>query len=224
MNSLKSFGFVLAFALPLFAQEHKLIEHQLGAYKGNDDAVRSLMNYCDAVRDSVQEQKPRIFARLNMDSTTESKSHSWREFAGEDDWDAAAKPVPLAFVWGKDGAIVRVTIVANPPRARSPVLARRRVDYCYGADTKLIRIRTVWYAPTQCEFLFPCRLISGHEFLLGGQRPGVTDWVFTADGAIQKLQNGKEEDDYFDPSNSLTASSLHLATSEELPFSHSAPR
>lgn len=182
--------------------------------------MRSVMNYCDAVDDSVQDQQPRIFAELNVDSTTKSKGDRWKEFASKDEWDAAGKPAPLAFVWNRDGAIVRVTIVARPPRVGSPVVARDRVDYCYGSDTKLIRIRALWSAPTECEFLFPCRLISGHEFFLGGRwYPAVTDWVFTEDGAIQKLRNGKTVDDDFDPSYSLTVSDLHLRTSADLPFS-----
>ncbi|MFZ0862240.1 MAG: hypothetical protein WCA27_25370 [Candidatus Sulfotelmatobacter sp.] len=220
MPTLKSLWFLLVFSLPLFAQEHRLSEHQLGAYRGSEDAVRSVMNYCDAVDDAVQEEQPNIFAELNIDSTTKSESHRWREFASKDEWEADGKPVPLAFVWNRDGAIVRVTVVSRPPRVGSPVVVRQRVDYCYGTDTKLKRIRAVWHAPTECEFLFPCRLISGHEFLLGGQYPAVTDWVFTADGAIQKLRNGKAVDDYFDPSYSLSINDLHLRTSEDLPFSH----
>ena len=217
MSGLRFVGFVLAFSLPLCAQQHKVSEHQLGAYKGGDEAVRSVMNYCDAVDDSVQQEQPRVFAESNIDSTTTPKSHRWREFASKDEWDAAGKPAPLAFVWNRVGAIVRVTVVTRPPRVGSPVITRGRVDYCYGSDTNLIRIRAVWNAPIECEFLFPCRLISGHEFLLGGQRPGVTDWAFTPDGAIQKLRNGKAEDDYFDPSYSLTVGDLHLGTSADLP-------
>lgn len=76
------------------------------------------------------------------------------EFASGDEWTAASNPAPLALVWNTDGAIVRVTIVARPPRARQPVGARQRVDYCYGTDSKLRRIRAVWYPPTYCEFLF----------------------------------------------------------------------
>ena len=224
MIGIRLVGLVLAFTLTLCAQEHNLSERQLGAYKGIDGAVRSVMNYCDAVDDSVQEQQPRIFAELKMDPTTASKSEGWSEFTSKDDWVAAGKPAPLAFVWNRDGAIVRVTIVASSPRVRIPVVARRRVDYCYGADTKLIRIRAVWYVPTDCEFLFPCRLISGREFLLGGQSPAVTDWVFTADGTIKTLLNGKARDDYFDASNSLSASDLHLWTSDDLPFNHLAPK
>jgi hypothetical protein len=94
----------------------------------------------------------------------------------------------------------------------------QRVDYCCGADTKLMRIRAVWHAPTQCEALFPCQLISGHEFFLGGQYPAVTDWVLCADGTVEKLRNGEAVDDYFDPSYGLTASDLHLRRSVELPF------
>ena len=199
-----------------------LNEHQLGVYKGNDDAVHSVMNYCDAVDDSVEQQQPRIFGESKIDSTTDSNSPRWMEFASRDEWTAASNPAPLAFVWNTDGAIVRVTIVARPPRARQPVGASQRVDYCYGTDSKLRRIRAVWYPPTYCEFLFPCRLI-GHEFILGARWPGVTDWVFTPDGAIQKLRNGKTEKDSFDPSYSLTASDLRLKTSVDLPFSHRAP-
>lgn len=219
----KSLWFLIVFSIPLWAQEHPLNEPQLGSYNGNDDAVRSLMNYCDAVDDSVQEQQPRIFAKLKMDPTTKSKSDGWREFASKDEWDAAGKPAPLAFVWNRDGAIVRVTIMARPLRVWNPVVgAHQRVDYCYGADTTLIRIRAVWYVPTSCEFLFPCRLIGGHEFFLGGQHPGTMDWLFTADGQIQKLRNGKVWNDPFDPSYSLSINDLHLRTSEDLPFSHPA--
>ena len=208
-------GLVLAFTLTLCAQD-KLSE-QLGSYKGNDDAVYSVMEYCNAVNDSMQPQQPRIFAESKIDSPTRSHSRGWTEFASKDEWAAAGKPGSLAFVWDRDGAIVRVTIV---DRVRSGI--RPRVDYCYGTDTKLMRIRAVPSAPTYCQVLFPCRLISGYEFVLGGRRPVITDWVFTADGTIHKLRNGKAVDDYFDPSYSLTASDLHLQRSVELPFSHRA--
>lgn len=228
MSTFRSLGFLLVFALPLFAQEHKLSEHQLGAYKGDDAEVGSVMNYCDSIDESVQQERPRIFAEINTDPTTKSRSREWREFASRDEWDTAGKPAPLAFVWNRDEAIVRVTVVTRPSH-RSPVVARQRVDYCYGTDTKLIRIRAVWYVPTSCEFLFPCRLISNREFfVMHAQRPGITDWVFTADGAIEKLRNGKAVDDYFDPANSLTVNDLHLKTSQDLVFDHptsqSAPK
>ena len=224
MSSCRLFGFALALTLPLCAQEHKLSEHQLGAYKGSDEAVRSVMSYCDAIDDSLQEQQPRIFAHLNLDPATKSTSLRWSEIASKDEWESSGKPVPLTFVWSKDGTIVRVTVVASPPRFRTPVVARQRIDYCYGTDTNLIRVRAVWYVPTFCEFLFPCRLISGQEFRIGGQSPAVNDWVFTADGTITRLRNGKASDDYFDPSNSLSVSDLHLRTSADLPFHHLAPK
>ena len=47
MNGFRLVGFALAFTLPLCAQEIKLSEHQLGAYKGSDDEVRSVMSYCE---------------------------------------------------------------------------------------------------------------------------------------------------------------------------------
>jgi hypothetical protein len=224
MNGFRLVGFVLAFTLPLCAQEYKLSEHQLGAYKGSDEAMRSIMSYCDAVDDSEREQQPRIFAHLNLDPATKSSSPRWSEVASKDEWESSGKPAPLSFVWRKDGTIVRVTVVTSPPRFRTAVVAHRRVDYCYGVDAKLLRIRAVWYAPTSCEFLFPCRLISGHEFPIGGQTPAVTDWIFTAAGTITKLRNGKAIDDYFDPSSSLTASDLHLRRSNDLPFNHLAPK
>jgi hypothetical protein len=224
MSGFRLVGFVLALALPLWAQEHKLSEHQLGAYQGSDDAVRSAMSYCDAVDDSAREQQPRIFAQLNLASTSRSTNHHWTEVASKDEWEASGKPAPLTFVWSKDGTIVRVTVIASPSRFRTPVVAHRRVDYCYGADTKLLRVRAAWYVPTSCEFLFPCRLIGGHEFPLRGQTPAVTDWVFTEDGTITKLRNGKAIDDYFDPSNSLSASDLHLRKSNDLPFNYLAPK
>lgn len=220
MIGIRLAGCVLAFSLPLFAQQ-TLNERRLGAYKGDDQAVRSAMNYCDAIDDAVQGQQPRIFAGLK-DLATKSPG-DWKEVASRDEWDAAGKPGPLAFVWNRDGAIVRVTIVWGPPRVGAPAATRRRVTYCYGTDSKLMRIRAVWSAPTHCEFLFPCRLISDQEFVLGGRWPAVTDWVITADGAIQKLRNGKAEQNDFDPSYSLSADDLHLKTSAELPFGHTAP-
>jgi hypothetical protein len=224
MSGFRLFGFFLAFTLPLCAQEYKLSEHQLGAYKGSDEAVRSVMSYCDAVDDSVQEQQPRMFAELSLDSTAKSASLRWSEVASKDEWESSGKPAPLTFVWSKDGSIVRVTVVTSPPRFRIPVVAHRRVDYCYGSDAKLLRVRAVWSVPTSCEFLFPCRLISGLEFSLGGQTPAINDWVFTADGTITRLRNGKASDDYFDPSNSLSVGDLHLRTSADLPFHHLAPK
>ena len=224
MIGLRLIGFALAFTLPLCAQEYKLSEHQLGAYKGSDDAVRSAMSYCDAVDASVQEQQPRIFAQLGAHLTATPTGHWWSEVASKDEWEAIDKPAPLSFVWSKNGTIVRVTVVTSPPRFETPVVAHRRVDYCYGSDSKLLRVRAAWYVPTFCEPLFPCRLISGHEFSIVGQTPAVTDWIFTEDGTITKLRNGNSTNDYFDPSNSLSVSDLHLRTSNDLPFSHLAPK
>jgi len=219
MISLRFAGCVLALSLPLCAQQQKLNERQLGIYHGDDEAVRSAMDYCDAVDDSLQGQQPRIFAELDTAPTTESKSY-WREFASKEEWEAEGKPSPVAFVWNRDGAIVRVTVVARPPRVGAPIL-RNRIDYCYGADTKLTRIRALWYAPIRCEFLFPCRLIED-QIIFREARPAVTDWVIRDDGAIQKLRNGNPERNYFDPSYSLTASDLHLKTSADLPFDRTA--
>lgn len=219
MKSLRFVGFLLAFCLPLCAQQ-QLNERQLGTYHGDDEAVRSAMNYCDAVDDSLQGRQPRIFAGL-MDPATRSPSN-WKTFADRDEWEAAGRPFPVAFVWDRDGAIVRVTIVSTRYRPGAPVAVRTRMNYCYGTDTKLVRIRALWSAPRRCEFLFPCRLIVGYEFV--GGWPAVTDWVFTPDGSIQKLRNGKPEQNYFDPSYSLTADQLHLKTSADLPFDHLASK
>jgi hypothetical protein len=90
MSSCRLFGFALALTLPLCAQEHKLSEHQLGAYKGSDEAVRSVMSYCDAIDDSLQEQQPRIFAHLNLDPATKSTSLRWSEIASKDEWESAS--------------------------------------------------------------------------------------------------------------------------------------
>lgn len=217
MRSLSFAGLILVFALPLCAQQPKLNERELGDYKGADDAVRSVMDYCDTVNASLKQQLPRIFAETKVESTGDAKTITWGEFADKDAWQAAGRLVPLAFVWNKDDVIVRVTIVAREQRGK-PSLAQQRLDYCYDDDAQLVRIRAVWYSPTECEYLFPCRLISGHDFMLGGQRPAVTDWVFKEDGTIQKLRDGTAVEDYFDPSYSLTVSDLHLQTSSELPF------
>src|SRR5215469_4532774 len=219
MRSLGFVGLVLAFTLPLYAQEHKLNERELGDYKGNDDAVRSVIDYCDMLDASLKQQPPRIFAETKVESTGDAKTITWGEFPGKDEWQAAGSPAPLAFVWERDSLIVRVTMVARAHRGK-PSLAQQRLDYCYDDDGQLVRIRAVWHAPTECEYLFPCRLISGHNLLLGGQRPAVTDWVFKEDGTIQRLRNGTAIDDYFDPSYSLTVSDLHLQTSFDLPFAH----
>jgi hypothetical protein len=222
MTTLKSLPFLVLFALPLFAQvEHALTEHQRGAYTGSDDVVRSVMNYCDAADDFSQERQPRFFARSKQGSTTESNIHRWLEFASKAEWEAAGKPTPGAFVWDRDGEILRVMIVQNPARLWTPFGVDRQTEYCYGTNSELIRIRAAWYVPTRCEYLFPCQLIQGHEFYIG-QPYGVTDWVFTADGAIRKLWNGKAVNDYFDPSYWLSVSDLHLKTSDNLPFGHIA--
>jgi hypothetical protein len=217
MRSLSFVGLVLVFTLPLWAQQHKLNERELGDYKGTDDAVRSVMDYCDMLDASLKQQPPRIFAQTKVESTGDAKTITWGEFAGKDQWQAAGSPAPLAFVWFKDDLIVRVTMVESP-RNGQPSPKQQRLNYCYDDDGQLVRIRAVWYTPTECEYLFPCRLISGQDFLLGGQRPAVTDWVFKEDGTIQKLRNGTAVDDYFDPSYSLTVSDLHLQTSFDLPF------
>jgi hypothetical protein len=210
-------GLVLALTLPLCAQQPKLNERELGEYKGNDDAVRSVMDDCDMLDASLRQQQPRIFAQTKTESNGDLKTITWHEFATKDEWQAAGSPFPLAFVWDKDHVIVRVTMIENA-RHGKPSPTQQRLDYCYNDDAQLVRIRAVWYAPTECEYLFPCRLISGHDFLLGGQHPAVTDWVFKEDGTIQKLRNGEAVDDYFDPSYSLTVSDLHLQTSFDLPF------
>jgi hypothetical protein len=218
MSWLKSFAFVFASALAVLAQQRQLDERQLGAYKGRDEAVASIMSYCNALDHTLQEQPPRIFAQLSPDSSAQTQDNVWQEFTTPDDWQSDGRPTPLAFVWSKNDFIVRVIIISSLPLPRTPPVAHQRIDYCYGSDTKLKRIRSAWYVPTECEVLFPCRLISGREFTIGGQRPAITDWVFTPDDAIHKLHNGKQVEDYFDPSNSLSASQLHLKTSADLPF------
>lgn len=217
MRSLSFVGLVLVLSLPLCAQQQKLSERELGDYKGKDDAVRFIIDYCDKLDASLKQQPPRIFAETKIESTGGAKTVTWGEFAGKDEWQAAGSPAPLAFVWNSDDVIVRVTMVESPHHGR-PAPNQQRLDYCYDEDAQLVRIRAVWYTPTECEYLFPCRLISGHDFFLGGQRPAVTDWVFKEDGTIQKLRNGEAIDDYFDPSYSLTVSDLHLQTSFDLPF------
>jgi hypothetical protein len=217
MSNLKSVWFILAFALPLFGQVHQPREHKLGAYEWADDTVPSVMSYCDVVDDFSTQESPRVFARLKPNPRTEHEAVWWREFVSKEDWESAGKPAPLVFVWERNGVTVKVMVVAKPPQVWKPVGAYRRTEYCYSIDARLIRLRAVSYVPTRCEFLFPCQLISGHEFFLS-QSAGTTDWVFTADGKIQKLWNGEARDDYFDPSYSLTVSDLHLKTSDDLPF------
>lgn len=224
MRALQAFAVLLALALPLLSQEHLPNEHELGAYKGEDDSVRFIMNYCDSVDQSTRQQQPRIFAETKAASiASPDRIDSWTEFASRADWEAARKPTPLAFVWDQDNTIVRVTMVANAPRTETPAFAHQRLDYCYGTDTKLVRVRALWSAPTECEFLFPCRLLSNRDFfLMHPQTPAVTDWIFTEDGEIDKLRNGREVNDYFDPSNSLSVDDLHLKTSKDLPFNRPA--
>ena len=217
MSNLKSVWLILAFALPLFGQVHPPRQPHLGAYEWAEDTVPSVMNYCDGADNFSRQVEPRLFARLKPDSRTELDAARWREFASKDKWEAAGKPTPLVFVWDRNGGTIKVTVVAKPPQVWNPVGAYRRTEYCYGTDARLIRIRAVEYVPTRCEFLFPCKLISRHEFFLS-QSPGMTDWIFSSDGTITKLWNGKSRDDYFDPSHSLTVSDLHLKTSDELPF------
>jgi hypothetical protein len=94
ITGLRFIGFVLAFTLPLGAQEYQVREHQLGAYKGTDKALRAVTNHCDAVDDSVKAQGPRIFAEFNIDPTTKSKRSGWTEFASKETWEAAGKPGP----------------------------------------------------------------------------------------------------------------------------------
>ena len=174
MRILHSLGFLLIFTIPLFAQGHQLSEREAGAYKGAEVGVRSGMDYCDAADGYSEQQRPRMFAELKTDSTPESKRHRWRESADRAEWEAAGKPSPVALVWNRGSAIVRVAIVSDPSRiwAPFPFGVDRQMEYCYGTDSKLIRIRVAWYAPTHCEFLFPCQLIRGHEFFLG-QSPGI---------------------------------------------------
>jgi hypothetical protein len=228
MSAFKLFAALLTFSLSLFAQQippRQLQPRQrhLGADEWAVDTVPAVMAYCDAVdRFSAQEQ-PRIFARLKTNSTTEFNTGEWKEFSGKDEWEAADKPAPLVFAWDKNGTTIKVAVIAKPPVAWRPFGTYRRIEYCYGPDAKLVRVRAISYVPTRCEFLFPCRLIAGHEFFLM-QGPGTTDWVFTADGQIHKLWNGKEHDDYFDPSHSLTVNDLHLKTSDDLPFNRPTSR
>jgi hypothetical protein len=209
-----SVSFLLAFRL---VAQTPLTEHQLVTYKGPDDPVRWATSYCDAVDDFSSYQTPAVFAMMTRDSS--SKSQQWKSLSDRNEWEAAGKPAPLAFAWRREGLIVRVIIMSRPPRVwKAAVGVYRQTEYCYGADTKLIRIRAAWYAPTRCEFLFPCRLIAGHEFFLGGQFPSITDWLFDEDGQVHKLRNGRLIDDPLDPSYGLDARDLHLKTSAELPF------
>ena len=217
MSNFKSVWFILAFALPLLGQVHQPREHKLGAYEYAEDTVPSVMSYCDAIDDFSMQVKPRLFAGSKPNSRAERETLRWAEFVSKDDWDTSGKPTPLVFVWDRNGVTVKVTVVAKPPQVWNPVGAYRRTEYCYSTDARLIRIRAVSYVPKRCEFLFPCQLISGHEFFLS-QEVGTTDWVFTADGRIRKLWNGKERDDDYDPSHSLTVSDLNLKPSNELPF------
>src|SRR5215831_14978526 len=155
MRSLIFAGFILVLALPLCAQERKLKERDLGDYKGTDDAVRSVMDYCDMLDASLKQQPPRIFAQTKVESKGDAKTITWGEFPGKDEWQAAGSPAPLAFVWFKDDLIVRVTMLARAHSAK-PSPAQQRLDYCYDDDAQLVRIRALWYAPTECEPLFPC--------------------------------------------------------------------
>ncbi len=223
MSHLKSVWFLLAFALPLFGQVHQPREHKLGAYEWAEDTVSSVMTYCDTVDDFSRQEKPRIFAGSKPNSRTEREAAGWREFVSKDGWEGAGKPAPLVFVWDRNGVTVKVTVIARPPQVWKSVGAYRRTEYCYNIDARLIRIRAVSYVPTRCEFLFPCQLIRGQGFFLG-QGNGITDWVFTVDGTIRKLWNSEAQDDYFDPSNSLTVDDLHLKTSNELPFNQPSIR
>ncbi len=166
MSNLNSVWFLLAFALPLFGQVHQPREHPPGAYEWAEDTVPSVMGYCDVVDDFSTQESPRLFARLKPTSGTEGEAVQWRKFVSKDDWEAAGKPTPLVFAWDRNGITVKVTVVAKPPQVWNPVVVYRRTEYCYGIDARLIRIRAVSYVPTRCEFLFPCQLISGHEFFL----------------------------------------------------------
>jgi hypothetical protein len=206
-------AFTFAFIFFLFPPQHRQNDNQGSAPRRDEDAVRSAMQYCGALDDTLEHENPKIFG---FSTTEHSGQKEWREFSNRDEWEAAGKPVPLAFVWDQHGVLVRVTVVA-----RISVAMRRRVEYCFGTDAKLIRIRAVPFAPQSCEFLFPCRLIN--DSILNGEHTAVTDWLFIADGTIKKLRNGKSVDDYFDPSNSLTVSNLHLPTSDDLPFKYQHP-
>jgi len=77
MRSLSFFGFILAVTLPLCAQQHQLNERELGDYKGGDDAVRSIVDYCDALDASLKLQPPRIFAVTKTESTGEGRTITW---------------------------------------------------------------------------------------------------------------------------------------------------
>jgi hypothetical protein len=180
------------------------------------DDVRSATAYCDAVDEYAKQQRPQLFAKLRADSTEKPKNGEWKEFAGKLQWEAAGKPRPLAFVWSRGGVIVLVSVVYPPP-VRISYVVNRRTEYCYGGDAQLSRIRAVGYMPTHCEFLFPCELIRENAFHLG-QAPGMTDWIFTADGYIQELRDGKVQNDPLDPACSLRVADLHLGSSKDLPF------
>jgi hypothetical protein len=202
MRSFYPLLIVIICGVPLLAQT-PVTENQLGAYKGTDAGLGASMGYCDTVDNFSQQHSPRAFAETWQD-TSGTRIANWVELANNDAWTAAGKPTPLAFVWNRDGMTVKVIIMSRPPRVwNESVGAYRRMEYCYGTDAKLIRIRAAWYAPTQCEFLFPCRLIAGHEFYLGGQHPAITDWIFESDGQVIRLRNGRPTDDPFDPSYSL---------------------
>jgi|HubBroStandDraft_4_1064222.scaffolds.fasta_scaffold00030_45 hypothetical protein len=88
------------------------------------------MSYCDGIDDFSRRQNPRLFAGSKPTSRTEREAVRWREFASKDDWEAAEKPTPLVFVWDRNGATVKVTVVAKPPEVWNSVAAYRRTEYC----------------------------------------------------------------------------------------------
>jgi hypothetical protein len=218
MGALKSIALLVVLALPAFAQEGLPDDRELGRYKGGDDSVRSIANYCESVDDFSREQAPRIFAEVKQGGGDEFDPARWKEFSDRDGWVAAGRPSPLAFVWERDGATIKVTVISHAPKNWNPAVAYGRISYCYNTEGAVSRIRAIWHVPITCEFLFPCALLTDRQFFVGGQSLAVNDWVFTPDGTIQKLRDGKDLDDYFDPSSWLSVDDLHLKKWDELPF------
>lgn len=114
-------------------------------------ALNTLTKYCWRVEVFSHSQQPRIFARL---SSALGASSGWAEFDSNAAWQKAGQPKPLALVWQRDGAIVRVAISGT-----HDVDGKSYADYCYRPDGNLAQLRFVPDVQTNCdELLLHCHV------------------------------------------------------------------
>ncbi len=157
MKQLITLCFVIFLPLPLFGQTART-----RSTTGPDDpelremtaAMNSVERYCGTVEGFSRSHEPRLLAAI--------QAGKWVEFPSKAEWDRAGKPKPIAWVWYKDGNIIRVAMAFGKSVESSSAYA----DYCYQPTGKLTRLASEPHRHTTCdEAYFRCELTFGSEWL-----------------------------------------------------------